>query len=211
MGHAAMRARGFSLIEILVVLVVIGLMIGTVSLSVNVGSDPQDVLEEEAQRLQEFSRLAADRAVMTGEPMGLLLLPPDATEAGTNWSWRWLRYRRGQWLAAEEPLDGRELPEDIELSLQVEGQEVNLALRTEDVFAESRQLRRSEEGEPEQELSTVPPSVVFYPGGEVTPFRLTLFNAEEVDQQRILTTERIGVVENLDPDEALLPVFSANR
>ncbi|MEX1031854.1 MAG: type II secretion system minor pseudopilin GspH [Cellvibrionaceae bacterium] len=178
------RGTGFSLIELLVVLFIIGVMVGAVSLSVNIGGEPDAQIDEEAQRLLEFSRLAEDQAVLSGEPIGLLLTPPD-TEP--TWHYAWQRYRGGQWVETEAPLSARSVPENIEISLEVEGEQV--------LFSRL---------ESDDEETPPVPNIVFYPGGEVTPFNLTLFDAELIDQQRILTSERTGTVEKLDSDEELL-------
>lgn len=169
-------ARGFTLIELLVVLMIIGLLFTVVTLTVSFGDDEQ--LDVEATRLLDMARLAEDRAVLTGEPLGLRFQPPD-TEPG--WSYEWLRYRGGQWSDAGEPLSSRQLPQDIELSLEVEGEQV--------LF---ERLNNNEEG--------LLPSIVFSPGGEVTPFYLTLFDAQEVDDQRILSSRRTGRVEIEEDD-----------
>lgn len=163
---------GFTLIELLVVLMIIGLIFTVVTLTVSFGDDEQ--LDTEAQHLLDQARLAEDRSVLTGEPLGLRFVPPGAEPA---WSYEWLRYRGGQWLEAAAPLETRQLPEGIELSLEVEGEQVMFERLSND------------EGE------VLLPSIVFSPGGEVTPFYLTLFDAEDVDEQRILSSRRSGRVE----------------
>jgi general secretion pathway protein H len=195
--------KGFSLIELLVVLFIVGLAFGAVMLSVNFGGDPEDQLQEEAQRLLEFARLAEERAVLTGEPVGLRLIPPAASEdIDPSWSYQWQTYRAGQWLPAEEPLNSRQLPAQMEISLQVEGQEVDLlALENPDFASGNNTNRGNQDGG--DDLGPLP-SIVFYPGGEITPFYLTLFDAEEIDRQQVLTSQRTGAVERLDEEEALL-------
>lgn len=176
----AKNSNGFTLLELLVVLVIIGLVFAVVTLTISFGDEDQ-LLDIEAQHLRDLAILAEDRAVLAGEPLGLHFSPPD-TEPG--WGYQWLRYRGGQWLAAGEPLGSRQLPQDIELSLEVEGEQV---------FFE--RLDNNKDG-------NLIPSIVFFPGGEVTPFYLTLFNAQQVDEQRILSSRRLGRVE-IEEDESL--------
>lgn len=169
--------KGFTLIELLVVLMIIGLMFTVVTLTVSF--DEGEQLDTEAELLLDMARLAEDRSVLTGEPLGLRFVPPGA-EPG--WTYHWLRYRGGQWLDAGAPLDSRQLAENIELSLEVEGEQVLFERLNDD------------NGE------IVLPNIVFFPGGEVTPFYLTLFDAQEVDDQRILSSRRTGRVETEEDD-----------
>ncbi len=62
------RARGFSLVEILVVLVIAGIAVAGVSLSVR-GSGEREV-ENAARRAEMLVRLACERAVLGGRDIG---------------------------------------------------------------------------------------------------------------------------------------------
>jgi len=64
---ASGRQRGFTLLELLVVLVIVGLTLGAVSL--NVLSSPQQVLQNEAQRLALLMQLARDEAIVRNRPI----------------------------------------------------------------------------------------------------------------------------------------------
>jgi len=174
---------GYSLIEMLVVMFVIGIMSSVIMLTINF-DDPNAAdanLDDQILRLLTLSDYAEDQAVLSGEPIGLLLIAPDEEPI---WQYNWQRYRGGQWVAAEEPLTGTSLPRNVEVTLEVDGEPVDF---------------------PRIKATDEPPlpSIVFYPGGEVTPFIMTLFDAASVDEQIYITSQRLGVVEQLTELEAL--------
>ncbi len=59
--------RGYTLVEMLVVLMVIGIMLGLVSLSI--APDPQAKLKRDAERLETLFALAAEEAQLTSHPI----------------------------------------------------------------------------------------------------------------------------------------------
>ena len=70
-AQRAQRAQcaqfGYTLVELLVVLVVIGIMLGLVSLSL--APDPQAKLKREAERLETLFALAAEEAQLSSHPI----------------------------------------------------------------------------------------------------------------------------------------------
>jgi general secretion pathway protein H len=71
-SRAGGAARGFSLIEVLVVLVIIGVVLGAVTLAVG-GSGEREV-EDAARRAQARLQLACERAVLGGFDIGIALV-----------------------------------------------------------------------------------------------------------------------------------------
>ena len=89
-GNNRCRQAGFTLVELLVVLVLIGLAAGAVLLTL---PPARDDLDHAATRLAARLHWAADHAVLAGEPVGLILGPQ---------GYRFVRYRLGQWQPVQD-------------------------------------------------------------------------------------------------------------
>jgi len=113
------RSRGFTLLEVLVTLLLVGILTGLAVLAVG-GDGGAARLRAEAERLAALIDLHRTEALLRGEQRGVLF-----TEGG----YRFLSLDAGgEWLAAEGASgDRRELPADIRQRLVVEGREVVLA------------------------------------------------------------------------------------
>jgi general secretion pathway protein H len=125
--HAS-RPRGFTLIEILIVLVIVGITIALVG--VNLQRDPKGALREEAQRLALLLTAARSEAIATGKSLAWVADPP-------NYGF----YRRGEdrkWTdpMSEQPLGQGALPEPIRLAL-VQINKVNVPVKSPLVFSAS--------------------------------------------------------------------------
>jgi general secretion pathway protein H len=137
-------ARGFTLLELMVVLVIISIILTFVSLSV--GGDPRgEELQREARRLVALLEMASDEAVLSSQQLAVRF-----SEDG----YQFMALRGGQWLAlSEDPLlRERTLPEGIQLRLELEDNPPP-SLITED-----------------SDL----PQVFLLSSGEMTPFVVTL-------------------------------------
>lgn len=101
MPTAGQRQRGFTLLEILVVVVIAGITLGLVSL--NVMPSDRKVLETEAQRLSLLMQLARDEAIVRNQPIALEL---------TQTGYRFLVRDNDTWqlLTRDEELRERSFP-----------------------------------------------------------------------------------------------------
>ena len=110
--------HGFTLLEVMVVMVLIGIITSFAVLSV--GGGPQDRLAEEGRRLAALLELHQQEAILRGEVRGVLFTRSGYALLSQN--------DKGEWQApaAEALLTRRELPDDLTLSLWVENRPVDL-------------------------------------------------------------------------------------
>jgi general secretion pathway protein H len=99
------RARGFTLIELMVVLLVMGLAAGLIGVLAQ--PDERTRLRVEAERLAELLDLAATESRLTGKPIAWAVGRAD---------YRFWRSSDAGWLEAGETLRARSLPAGMAIS-----------------------------------------------------------------------------------------------
>ena len=106
------NARGFTLLEIMAVIVIIGIVLTFMTLSTG-GDNRAEQMQREAQRLLELLELASDEAVMRSEQLAL--------RVGEN-DYEFMILEGNQWLplSDDRPLRPRQLPKGIELRLELD-------------------------------------------------------------------------------------------
>ncbi len=111
--------RGFTLLEVMIVMLLVGIMTGFALLSV--GGGPRERLKEEGQRLAALVELHQQEAILRGEVRGIRFTRAGYAILSLN--------DQGEWRppAAATTLLQRELPEDIVLGLWVDDRPVELA------------------------------------------------------------------------------------
>ena len=169
---ATARPRGFTLIEILVVVTIVAIIIGVVVLSVNItGRDSE--LHKESKRLDALIAAAREEAEMQVRDYGLYL-----EEHG----YRFMVFepRRGLWLEAQESeLRERQLPDGVALELVLEGRPVVL----------------------KPPIGDAPPlpQVLLYASGDLNSFDITV-KRELTDHRAQIRVAEDGTVEFTDVD-----------
>jgi len=169
--------RGFTLIEILVTLVLISIVLGIALLRFD-NNDFDSLLKQEVGRMARIMELADQQAIYQSQDIGMLL---------TEESYSFLQYNKDNKDNKEdqdkkqtkwEPVDDallkpRELPEDMEMIIQIEGNQADL---------------RTSSDKPV-------PQIVFSNSGEWTAFEIVFTHRNNNDIVYILNTAENGELE----------------
>lgn len=169
--------RGFSLLELLLTLVVIGMIVSLAGLSVSSGRRPYQI-DAAARGFADIAEYAMEEAQLRGADMGMLL-EVRMEEGTTVFSYEWLERRGTVWQTAPFDPDAygrRDLPRDVEVILEVEEDVAELV----------------EDRETADESLPPAPQVVFYASGETTPGIMSWVDAESGDLLWELEWDLIG-------------------
>jgi general secretion pathway protein H len=166
------KYAGFTLIEVMVVLLIMGLATGAVMLSYT-GESAQDLLKKQTQRLQVVFNMASDYAVLNQRQLGLRVENDDA-----NYYFMYLdEEQEWQKLELDKTFAENQLPElfSLELSLTDLPWNTEDSLFSSDAFDEELSVSndRVEIGN-EEKKKLDPPQVFIFSSGEITPFSITL-------------------------------------
>ena len=178
--HAASfrQSAGFTLIELMVVIVLIGIIFTFAVLSIG-GDDVAELMEEETRRLATLLDMASDEAIIRGEELAIHF---------TDDSYVFLVLGNAGWEAPQDDvlLKSHSLPAGIELYLEVEGELPLLGAR---------------DAEEEDEDDALVPQVYILSSGEMTPFTVSL-RAALSDARYFLTASLLGEL-SWDREESL--------
>lgn len=173
----APRAHGFTLIEILVVVVIVGIFASIAILAVGVTGRDRP-LTEETKRLATLLDMVKEQAEMQNRDFGLRLLERE---------YDFVRYdpRRAEWREVPEDrlLRARELPPPMRMRLYLDAREAVLK-------------------PPADPKKPRPPQVLVFASGDVTDFELKIVN-EDSNLETTIKGKPDGTIEthNIDDPE----------
>lgn len=153
--------RGFTLIEILVVIVIIATIVSLALLSIGIIGDDRE-LDTERTRLATIIEVAQDEALMQGREFGV--------EFTTN-AYRFVEFDpfTRQWglVQGDDLFRLRSLPEGMEFELFIDDKRISLN-------QEPAELDDPDDNDPVSEVQTYAPHLFLFASGESTAFEIWL-------------------------------------
>lgn len=166
------KHSGFTLIEVMVVVVLIGLMATLVQFNAS-GSKTEDMLKYESARFAAIFEVAAEYGMLNNIELGLIVKKDSYSFLGYDGT-KWTEIPEQEWEATVT------VPEEIYLSIELEDLPIEEPLLFDtDTFKEKDEddfTLRSKEEEEEKII----PQVYILSGGDLTPFSLTFRISEEL-------------------------------
>ncbi len=173
-----MQSRGFTLIEILVVVVVVSIAMSVVVATFG-GSDRSQEYTGYMQRLALKVEMARDKAVQRNREWGL-----HVSEEGLSFS-EYDAVNQLWVVQSQRPFNASEFARQLEFSIEVEAfAGIDVSAET---FAQPAEDDYSLEGDADEEADF--PDVVFFSSGEVTPFELTAEPRDWTAQPLVLASD----------------------
>ena len=152
---------GFTLVEIMAVVFIIGIIVGLAAISINGHSDR--LLETEAQRLFQKIRLASEEAEYSQNEFGILFADKS--------SYQFLHFDEQlmEWVKIDkEFFKPVEMDDGYELSLDTGESELDTSV----LYMKQEKEKATDYGEKNLEE----PDVIFFSDGQITPFELSISN-----------------------------------
>jgi general secretion pathway protein H len=161
---------GFTLIEVMLVLFIMGLAVGTVLFNV-VGEDQTALLKKQVQRFEVVFNMASDFAILNQQQLGLYVNQEKSTYVYLMLD----QEQKWQYFAVDKVFARHTLPEafNFELELNDLPWETDGSLFDEEVFDEQLSVSQDRVEIGEEEKLLPPPQVLILSSGDITPFSMS--------------------------------------
>ncbi|WP_438865601.1 type II secretion system minor pseudopilin GspH [Neptunicella sp.] len=175
------QQRGFTLLEIMVVILIIGISASVVMLNVD-GEDRSDELKKQAQRFQVVFSMAAEYAILNQQQLGLRIDQNQYYFVILDDEQQWQKVDNNDFLSEYS------LPEPFSLKLELDDLpwQEDQSLFDSKLFDEQSSFdqEQSSIGEEEEDKKPPPPQVWLLSSGDITPFSLTFMFEPNFGQQQ---------------------------
>ncbi|MCL1115066.1 type II secretion system minor pseudopilin GspH [Shewanella basaltis] len=162
------RHAGFTLLEVLLVALLMGLVAAAVTISMSVAG-PEQALKKQAQRFMSATEMVLDESVLSGQFIGIVI---DEHE------YQFVFYKEGEWTPVEQDrlLATQQMEPGVMLDVVIDG----MPLTQEDEQDESWFDEPFIDEESEEEKKKHPePQILLFPSGEMTPFELNFATVDD--------------------------------
>lgn len=166
------QQAGFTLLEVLLVALLMGLTAAAVTLSMS-SAGPEEALKTEAKRFIAATELVLDETVLSGQFIGIVV--EDA-------EYQFVLYDedKAKWAPIEQDkLIASKTLEGISLSLVLEGMPLEQDDEDQDSWFDEPFINEQSE---EEKRNNPEPQILLFPSGEVTPFELNFSTFNELRQ-----------------------------
>lgn len=169
-AHSRRQQTGFTLLEVMLVITLMGLFVSFVVVNMG-GTSQAQQLEKQARRFQVIVDMASDMAILNQRQLGLRI-----EDEKQSYHFMYLDDdQRWQILANDKVFEETELKEPFTMELVLDGLpwESEENLFDQELFDE--ELSISDEGVEignEEEKKLPPPQILIFSSGEITPFSL---------------------------------------
>ena len=167
------RQTGFTLLEIMLVVLLMGLSAAVVTMSLS-HADPKKALEKQAKKFIASAELVLDETVLSGQLLGLVI------ESDT---YRFVVYHEEKWqpLESDRLLGEQQMPEGVSLEIVVDGlplvqsDEDEQSLFDDDDDSDDPFIEETEE----EKKKHPEPQILLFPSGEISAFELHFLTTDE--------------------------------
>jgi general secretion pathway protein H len=188
--------KGFTLVEMMAVLIVVGIAASMVMLSVGDATRPHKV-KDAARHLYGSMSLALEDAVFLNKQLGLRFDYSNVDgELVYSYEWLYFDYEQKQWQIIElDDFAKVDLPDFVTLTLEVEGQEtlIGAEKKTSELF---KAEKKADDKNP-----ILHPDLYFLSSGEIQAFKISVADKEHIDSPYILEGNALGQITFKRPDE----------
>lgn len=175
-SKSTIKTKGFTLLEVLVVIALIGLIISSVQFNFS-GKRPEDTLKTVSYKFSELFESAANYGLLNNVELGLYI---------DKSSYRFLGFDGTKWneIAEQDGLAVQELPEGVTLTLTLDDLPIDEPLLFDSsIFKEQEEeflsYKSVEDDKDSKKKKLLLPQVYMLSGGDITPFSLTFHFTEE--------------------------------
>ena len=179
--------RGFTLIEILVVVIIIATVSGIALMSIGLLGDDRE-LKTERQRLASLIEVAQDEATMQGREFGLEMMTS---------TYRFVEFDpyASLWseIIGDELFRLRQLPEGMEFELYVEDKRIVLK-------DDPKEFDDPNKASMSLTVEKYAPHVFVFSSGESTAYEIRIRRPQD-DQQRVMRGDIFGEIEFVSEDD----------